>query len=532
MTRRSAVTNNAKTVLVACPVEDEIQAQNRRIPRKKPFNEHLGLGYLAAMLRKHSYEVKIIDAEVHDMTFVEFKNAIIKAHPQVIGIFVFYRIFPFMARLIKEIRVDLPNTIFVGGGPLLEFEQEKKLLIEGGLDCFIRGEGELTFLELVQCINDGTSWYDVPGICYCNNGEVTHTAPRKPIDDIDQLPFPSRDTLIVAAKARRNVWATMQTSRGCIYRCSFCSINASFVRDAVGPMRRQRSIDNIVEEIRFLINEVGIKKIFFTDNEFFPSGKAGRRHVLELAKSFIDNRFELQFHLLTRAHNIDYECFHLLKKAGMVKVFVGFESFIQRTLDFLQKDTTVEQNIGAIKILKKLGIEFGMGLITADPYTTIEEIKTSIEYLKEFDLMAKAISHLNMSNSLVVYPGTPIYERLKAEAKLQGSMKFGGIKYNFEDSHVPIFLKMAKHVSDIWSFLYGIDMINIQYQPHGENKKKRMVQEANSEFMPKAIEMLERTSDILLEEKDITVAEKKVRDLSESGFHALPKGAEYSTTKT
>jgi radical SAM superfamily enzyme YgiQ (UPF0313 family) len=287
-------------------------------------------------------------------------------------------------------------------------------------------------------------------------------------------------------------------------------------------MRQQRSIENIIKEIRYLVDEVGIRKILFTDNEFFASGRAGKKRSIELAKAIFKNKLDIQFHIMARANNVDYECFRLLRRAGLVKVFVGFESFIQRTLDLLQKDITVEQNIRAIKILRELGIEFGMGLIIADPYTTIGEIKVTLKYLKQYDLMAKAISHQNLSNALIVYPGTPIHQKLEYAGKLKGSTRFGGLYYDFEDPRIPIFLKAAQHVSNIWSFLYGVDMINIQYQPNGENKKKRIVQEANRDFIPKGVGFLEQTLDILLQCSDINIAKQQVEEFKRN-FNLVPK---------
>ena len=140
-----------------------------------------------------------------------------------------------------------------------------------GIDSVICGEGEVPLLELVSAIKNKRTWENVPGISF-RQGESNIAVPlRKPVQDLDQLPFMARDDLpyVLQSGARE---ADISSSRGCYGQCSFCCMPPFY--DASGNREwRGRSPQNILNEIELLMNRYGVRTFHFTDENFIGDNK-------------------------------------------------------------------------------------------------------------------------------------------------------------------------------------------------------------------------------------------------------------------
>src|SRR3990170_6291465 len=188
-----------------------------------PFTP-LGLGYLAAVLEKHHYEVDVIDCQALKLSYEEFKSEIGKRQPNVVGMTsttLTYKSALHIAEIAKEV---CPNCLTVLGGCHATFWDDNALRECPYLDIVVRKEGENTLLELVRRLEAGKSFLDVLGTTCRKDGEILQNPDRPYIENLDDLPFPAHHLLpLERLRQYGKVMFPLTTSRGCVYCCDFCS---------------------------------------------------------------------------------------------------------------------------------------------------------------------------------------------------------------------------------------------------------------------------------------------------------------------
>ena len=382
--------------------------------------EHLGLCYLAAMLRaKGNYDVEIIDAPLNGLSLPQTVKEIAKRQFKVLGISVPYQqwaLVPLkMANMLRSRGLKAHITV---GGFFPSFAYENLLKQFPSIDSVVRGEGEETFLDLVTALVQEDDWRQVKGIAYREGDEIVCNPTRPLIRDLDSLPFPERDTLPLAL--RRCGYAGLISSRGCYARCTFCSV-VSFYGIGTGPKYRARSPQNVVDEIMQLQEEFGVAKFFFHDANFIGPGRAGKDRAWRLAHEMISRGLKINFSIQCRADDVEEDLFSYLKEAGLRRVFIGIESGVQEVLDRLKKGVTIAQNLEALEILKRLGLNMAIGFIMFDPDTKLEDVMNNIAFLKEAEVFRNKRATVDLLNRLQIFAGTPIEETLLKQGRLRGT---------------------------------------------------------------------------------------------------------------
>lgn len=326
------------------------------------------------------------------------------------------------------------SFVIAAGGHTPSLAWQETLLACPELDVIVRGEGETTFLDLVERVLSGRSWEDTPGIALVRNGVPVCNTQRALLEDLDGLPPPAHDLL--PAVLAQGGHATVYSSRGCYGNCSFCSIRA-FYNVAPGPKWRAMSAEPVVDEIERLHRDYGACDFRFSDDNFVGPGRAGRERAFAIGQEMIRRGIRIPFVISARADNVDRELFALLKEAGLVQVFLGVEAGVQSMLDRFNKGVTVEQNRRAVSVIRELGIEPVIGFILFDQDTTVQELLDNLTFLKEIGLTQGGLnSRLDVLNRLEVYPGTPVEQKLRAEGNLTGD--FTAYDYRFKDPLVAL----------------------------------------------------------------------------------------------
>jgi len=414
-------------------------------PGKFALGVPLNLAYIAAYLQKYDpegHKIKIIDEFAGD----DAEKDLLKFKPDVIGISATTTQIPRaieITNFAKENEVKIPVVI---GGVHTTVLPERTLR-EGKFDVGVIGEGEVTFLELIQNFkNTGLkreNWKKIKGICYKKNKDIIFTEPRPLIENLDTLPHPSRELLnmvfyfrpndFIRGVVKKSTFAMF--SRGCPYKCVYCS---SF---AVHKQRfRMNSPEYIIEEIEELINKFGVEAVFFLDDVFIVD-KERVRKVCELMIEYGYNE-KIMWDIQMRANLVspkDLELFKLLKKAGCVQAEFGFESGSPRMLAFLKKNSvTVEQNHQAIKVCKEAGLRVFGNFMIGSPRETVEDIEMTKRFI---------IEHINDLDEIVInlttpYPGTEVWDILEKKGILE-NLKWDELKWDYQ-----YFLKSPRHFSD------------------------------------------------------------------------------------
>jgi anaerobic magnesium-protoporphyrin IX monomethyl ester cyclase len=327
----------------------------------------LGVLYLAANLKAHDHEVAVIDMEtIGDPipTGADFYG-ISATSPQISSV----------PDIVRRIRSADPYCYIALGGPHATVAKDKELLPEDlGLELIVRGEADTMISWLVQ--------KDVVG--YAGVGYV---------EDIDILPFPDRTAIDIHSYDYRidgKKATTMVTSRGCPYSCAFCCKPQHVVRF--------RATSNVLKEAK-AIKEIGFDGVMIYDDEFFLSAKrdiglAWGLSQLDLVwRCFSRSNLVLQH---SRVVEIAAEC-------GLREILLGIESGSNTILKNINKKLTREQNVKAVKFLKRLGIRVKAALIVGLPGETHETIKETESFVEEAEPEDCDFTMLS------VYPGSDLW---------------------------------------------------------------------------------------------------------------------------
>ena len=410
--------------------------------------EMLGPEYIAASVEYNGYSVNLLNAysdeEISDEKILE---EIRKLNPIVVGVTcASQRSYPFVKHLVKSIRENGYEGKIVVGGFYATLEPEHILTDLDGIDAINLGEGEVSFAEIVKSLKNTGELPEIDGIAYKKkNGEICVRLQRR-LRNIDFAFFPKRTPIkrnavsnMVDGTYIKGKYYNMIVGRGCYGRCSFCSIHKSYE----SGLRVYRSAKNVVDEMEILRDKYGIEHIWFNDEIFYDRSKNGIKWLNSFCDELEARKLGLSFNIELRPNDINEKELKRLKDVGLTAIFVGIESGIQRVLDEMRKDTTVEENCRAIEILKKLDIKLEMGWISLVPTMTFEELCENYKFLLSTDCYTEE----NIYNRFNLYGGCYYEEILKEKQLLEKDSSFyDRFGYDFADVRVGHFTEIIDNM--------------------------------------------------------------------------------------
>lgn len=343
----------------------------------------IGLAYIAAILRQKGVEVRIIDAKSLNMSHKEVAEIVEKETPELVGVTTFTSQLRSALVTCRQIKEACPNTKVVVGGPHIH-PQHQEVIKKGFIDFCVRGEGEITMLELVNAISNEADFKEVRGLTFKEGGEIIVNPERPFIRDLDTLPFPARDLLPNHAYkgeiggGERGKFTYMTASRGCPFKCHFCSVPQFW------PFQRRRSIGNVLDELEHIYQVYGIRYVRFTD-EMFP---LNRKWLTEFCQGMVGRGLseEITWSCDNRVDTVSPDMLEQMRRANCRVIFYGIEFGNQRILDFSGKKTTVAQIYNAIDMTKRAGISPTGNFMLGYPTETRETIEDTIALSKSLDL--------------------------------------------------------------------------------------------------------------------------------------------------
>jgi radical SAM superfamily enzyme YgiQ (UPF0313 family) len=296
----------------------------------------------------------------------------------------------------------------VYGGPHVSFLPEEAL--EHGDYCVV-GEGELAMPALVEALNGKGELSEVPGLVWREGGEIRRNPPAQHFENLDNLPFPDFSLLDMGARTRMGgpigkSIVPMQTSRGCPFDCSFCSVTPMF-----GKHYRRRSTESVIAEM----SRYDPKKnfIFFYDDNFAASATRTK----ELLRAMIDRNLGFSWSTQVRADVArDPELLDLLAKAGCATLYIGFESVDPQTLLEMKKSQTAEEIRDAIRAIRERRIHIHGMFVFGFDTDTPEKARSTVS----FAIKEKIDSAQFMV--LTPLPGTETYTTLGAQKRITDSI--------------------------------------------------------------------------------------------------------------
>lgn len=370
-----------------------------------------GLAYLSGYLKKENIDVVIEDQFASDISDKELLFRIKQVKPDVIG---FSCLTPAMSKvksLVDEIRaLDKNIKIILGNIHPTLFPEE--VLKEKIADIVVCGEGEISLKETVFSLSKNNSLSQIKGISFREDGNIYHNAPRDTIDCLDNLIFPEWGSFNLEYYKNypllgiyNNVILPLQGSRGCPYKCIFCSQDKMYVKP------RYRSTFNILEEIEYMRERLNVNFFGFND-AFFP-------HSIEQGFEFCDLLIKRKLHKRikwiteTRVDMVTPDLLTRMREAGLDLIMYGFEVGNQKILDSVEKRATLKQAYRAMDYTKKANIR-SLGLfILGLPGETKQTCEETINFARKLNPdMAKF-------NLAVPFPGSKLFDEYKKSINLE-----------------------------------------------------------------------------------------------------------------
>lgn len=382
------------------------------IPRKKPSRNGrlqvmgfppIGIMSLSSVLKRAGHEVVMFDqadpATPNDVILKE----ILRQKPGFVGLsFLSTTSYPYAKILARQIRAADSGVKIAFGGVFASLNAQLVKMQVPEVDFVCRGDGEQLLLDLLERLDDpGT----VTGVTWQKDGRAQHNPNRILERNLDQWPFPDRESLAldfvesmpldVPAVLSLERFTTMQTSRGCPWPCVFCDIPIF----NEGKWR-SRSPGHVIEEFKQLQRD-GYGAVYFVDDHFLLQPK----RIEAICKGINDNRITIQWGCEGRVDSTCMQLFPAMAKAHCRTLMFGIESGSQKILDRLKKEQTLADIETAVDNAKRAGIEIVHGFfVVGNPDETEEDMRQSFRFASKLRIDSFGF------NRLCVYRGTPLWQ--------------------------------------------------------------------------------------------------------------------------
>ncbi|MBN2089771.1 radical SAM protein [candidate division KSB1 bacterium] len=353
----------------------------------------LGVFILGAIAKAKGWDVEIIVEQFQAIDFEKIRNA------DLVGISTITPTAPRAYAIADRIRsFNIPVII---GGPHVTFLPDEAL---EHANYVIRGEAEEAFESFIEILENNRNFSEVPNLSYLNNGKTIHNPVKPLLRSLDENPFPDFSlSRYVRKKIGGKTTIPVQTSRGCPFHCSFCSVTGMF-----GNIYRFRSTENIIEELRRYdpINN----SIFFYDDNF----TANQKRAKDLLRRMIEEKLEFKWSTQVRVDIAkDPELVKLMKEAGCHTLYIGMESINPKSLKSMKKQQTVNEMAQAIQVLHRQGIRIHGMFVYGFDEDDWNTVKATVRFAKRAKLSSTQFL------ILTPLPGSEFYNQVTGEKRIQ-----------------------------------------------------------------------------------------------------------------
>jgi len=363
----------------------------------------IGIMSLSSVIKQAGHECVLFDQANPDTPNQVIIDRINREQPDLVGLsFLSTTSYPYAKILAREIRATNQNVKLAFGGVFASLNASLVKLQCPEVDFVCRGDGEQLLLDLLANFENPEA---VASLTWMKNGQVVQNPNRAMERQLDQWPFPDRESLKldyvesmpldVPVVLSMDRFTTMQTSRGCPWPCIFCDIPIF----NEGKWRA-RSPQHVVAEMKHL-EELGYKSVGFVDDHFLLQPK----RIEAICNGIMEEKLTIRWGIEGRVDSVAQHLFPAMAKANCRAMMFGIESGSQKILDRLKKEQTLDQVTTAVKNAKKAGIEIVHGFFTVgNPDETVEDMEATFDFASALPLDTFGF------NRLCVYRGTPLWQ--------------------------------------------------------------------------------------------------------------------------
>lgn len=439
----------------------------------------LGLAYLAGALQRENYNVSVIDAtglNLDNIERIEGTNlkfcgisaeSIVKLIPKdvkIIGISaMFSHEWTYVKYSIKKIRGAFPDAVIIGGGEHFSALQEYCLRDCPELDYICVGEGDETILEFCERIFSDQPVEGIAGISHLDiSGDFVEAIPRKRIRNLDELPWPAWDLFPLKNYLDRSIGAgaslgrnmPMMVSRGCPYKCTFCS-NVKMWTNRYNL----RSVSDVITEIKHYIKIYQATGIQFYD----LTAIVKRKWILEFCEALDRENIKIDWSLPsgTRSEVLDKETLPALSKANLRYLVYAPESTSPKTLELIKKKINLDKMIKSLKIAISSGITVRTNLIIGFPFERRRDVYKTLMGQVKFILLGVDEAPLFLFQP---YPGTELFDYLCSKNRVHlCDQYFNNLASLSNGNTRPPRETFCENIGRIELFIYRIAFMSLGY---------------------------------------------------------------------
>src|SRR6266849_10175092 len=383
----------------ALPAKTRARNGNIRVMGFPP----IGIMSLSAVVKRAGHECVMFDQANPETPNEVIVEEIKRKRPALVGLsFLSTTSYPHAKMLARQIRAADRTVKLAFGGVFASLNAPLVKLQCPEVDFVCRGDGEQLILDLLEHLDDPSS---VESLTWAKDGQIVNNPNRKPDRNLDQWPFPDRESLPldfvesmpldVPAVLSMERFTTMQTSRGCPWSCTVCDIPIF----NEGKWR-SRTPQHVVDEFKYL-QALGYGAVYFVDDHFLLQPK----RIEAICQGINDNGVTIQWGCEGRVDSVAQHLFPAMAKAHCRTLMFGIESGSQKILDRVRKEQTLAEIKTAVANAKKAGIEIVHGFfVVGNPDETVEDMRAT------FDFAARLPLDTFGFNRLCVYRGTPLWQ--------------------------------------------------------------------------------------------------------------------------
>lgn len=401
----------------------------------------VGMAYISSLLKHAGYAVDVlnlnhIEGLVKDILKVKLADNKYK----IVYTGGLSMIYPNIRDIVSYVREYSPDTKIVVGGGIISAQPELMFnLIKP--DIGVMFEGEITCRELADKIINGEPTNNVAGIIYKDGDKIITTMSRAPIENLDLLPYPDWEGFGIGEyldnqKPDLDCYDSIDNprsysiigSRSCVFNCSFCF-------HTIGRKYRQRSLDNIMEEIKWAVETYRVNHFDFLD-ELFAYDK---QRALEFLRRFREFRktvpYEVRLFFNIRSDYIDAEIINAVRECGFVVIGLGLESMNQCVLDSMKKHMKKEQTEHCLTLIALNKLNILGTYIFGDPAETLESAKETIDFYVNRQDILRGGSRLAF---IIPFAGSEVYKRAVEKGIIDEMEFINNLEKNGYDFFNPI----------------------------------------------------------------------------------------------
>lgn len=359
----------------------------------------LNLALLGAIAERHGHDVTIIDGESEQVPLDEMVKRAVAHKPDVIGFTATSPFFHISKAVAEGIKRVAPYVPIVVGGPHITIMKEKALV--PAFDYAFIGEAEESWPQFLNHLEQGRDISTVAGIIFRRNGELVSTGQPADITSLDALPAPARHLLDMpryklGTLRGRLPFTSIQTMRGCPWKCIFCASEALKTTEM-----RVRSPRSVVNEMKQVVETFGTRHFYIVDDVM----TLWKEHILEIADLITQEGLSITFEGSTRANLVEDEVIARLVKSGLIRLSFGLETVDPEIRKTMKKQVPLEHYVRANGICNKNGVEALNSVMIGLPGETRGTVRATLKFLRN----AREVKQANFAIA-VPYPGTEFHE--------------------------------------------------------------------------------------------------------------------------